>query len=85
MAFYVYLLCSLTSLGCAVLLMRAYFKNRTRLLFWSSLCFVGIALNNIILSIDFSLGPNYDFSSIRAIAALVGMAVMMYGLIWDTV
>ena len=85
MAFYVYLLCSITSLGCAIMLMRAYFNNRTRLLFWSSLCFVGIATNNIILSIDFSLGPNYDLSSIRAIAALLGMGVMMYGLIWDTV
>lgn len=85
MAFYVYLLCSITSLGCAILLMRAYFKNRTRLLFWSSLCFIGIALNNILLSIDFSLGPNYDLSSIRAVAALLGMGVMMYGLIWDTV
>lgn len=85
MAFYVYLLCSITSLGCAVMLMRAYFSNRTRLLFWSSFCFIGIALNNILLSIDFSLGPDYDLSSIRAVAALLGMGVMMYGLIWDTV
>ncbi|KYG63211.1 hypothetical protein AZI86_16035 [Bdellovibrio bacteriovorus] len=85
MAFYVYLLCSVTSLGCAVMLMRAYFSSRTRLLFWSSFCFIGIALNNILLSIDFSLGPNYDLSSIRAVAALLGMGVMMYGLIWDTV
>lgn len=85
MAFYVYLLCSITSLGCAVMLMRAYFSNRTRLLFWSSFCFIGIAINNILLSIDFSLGPDYDLSSIRAVAALLGMGVMMYGLIWDTV
>lgn len=85
MAFYVYLLCSITSLGCAVILMRAYFKSRTRLLFWSSLCFVGIAFNNIILSVDFSLGPNYDLSSLRALSAFLGMGVMMYGLIWDTV
>lgn len=85
MAFYVYLLCSFTSLGCAVMLMRAYFRNRTRLLFWSSVCFVGIAINNILLSVDFSLGPEYDLSTIRAFAALIGMGVMMYGLIWDTV
>jgi hypothetical protein len=85
MAFYVYLLCSITSLGCAVMLMRAYFNNRTRLLFWSSLCFVGIAINNILLSIDFSLGPTYDLSTIRAVFAVAGMGVMTYGLIWDTV
>ena len=85
MAFIVYLLCSVTSLGCAVMLMRAYFKNKTRLLFWSSLCFVGIAINNILLSVDFYLGPAYDLSSVRAVSALLGMGVMMYGLIWDTV
>ena len=85
MAFIVYLLCSITALVCAVLLMRAYFKNKTRLLFWSSVCFVGIAVNNILLSVDFSLGPDYDLSPYRSIAALFGMGVMMYGLIWDTV
>ena len=85
MGFAVYLLCSLTSLGCAVVLMRAYFKNRTRLLLWSSLCFVGIAVNNILLSVDFALGPSYDLSTVRAVAGMLGMGVMMYGLIWDTV
>lgn len=85
MGFVVYLLCSFTSLGCAVILMRAYFKNRTRLLLWSSLCFVGIAINNILLSVDYLLGSNYDLSTIRALTALAGMGIMMYGLIWDTV
>ena len=85
MVFIVYLLCSFASLGCAIMLMRAYFKNKSRLLFWSSLCFVGIAINNILLSVDFSLGPTYDLSMIRAVAALFGMMVMTYGLIWDTV
>ena len=65
--------------------MRAYFKNRTRLLLWSSLCFVGIAVNNILLSVDFALGPSYDLSTVRAVAGMLGMGVMMYGLIWDTV
>lgn len=85
MGFAVYLLCSITSLACAVFLMRAYFKNRTRLLLWSSLCFVGIAINNILLSVDYALGPEYDLSTVRALAAVGGMGVMMYGLIWDTV
>ncbi len=33
MAFVVYLLCSIMSLGCAAVLMRAYLKNRSRLAF----------------------------------------------------
>jgi hypothetical protein len=84
-AFPVYLLCSLLSIGCAVALIRAYLGNRTRLLFWSGLCFVGIAINNILLSIDFSLGPSYDLSLYRAIFAFLAMSVLVYGLIWDTV
>ena len=45
----VYLLCALTSLACAVLLLRGYFRTRVRLLLWSGLCFVGLALNNALL------------------------------------
>ncbi|WP_413561574.1 DUF5985 family protein [Bdellovibrio sp. HCB209] len=80
-----YLLCSITSFGCALFLGRAYFRSRTRLLFWSSICFVGVALNNILLSVDFMLGPNYDLSLGRAWIILFGMGAMVYGLIWDTV
>ncbi|KYG70416.1 hypothetical protein AZI85_00215 [Bdellovibrio bacteriovorus] len=85
MAFVVYLLCSVMSTFCAFMLMRAYLSNRTRLLFWSSACFVGIAINNILLSVDFQLGPSYDLSTIRAVIIFVAMASFIYGLIWDTV
>ncbi|WP_295900096.1 DUF5985 family protein [uncultured Bdellovibrio sp.] len=85
MVYFVYMLCSLMSLGVAIVLLRAYRQNRTRLLLWSSICFVGIAINNILLSIDFSLGPNYDLTTVRAFSSLIAMAVLLYGLIWDTV
>jgi hypothetical protein len=85
MAYVVYLLCSIMSFACALMLFRAYWKNRSRLLLWSSVCFAGIALNNIILSIDFSLGPNYDLSTHRAFISMIAMGALMYGLIWDTV
>ena len=45
----VYVLCALTSIACAVLLLRGYFRTRVRLLLWSGLCFVGLALNNALL------------------------------------
>lgn len=83
--FVVYSLCSLTSLGCAGLLMRAYFRNKTRLLFWSSFCFIAFAVNNILLTVDYALGPDYDLSTLRAGSAFIGTGVMVYGLIWDTV
>ena len=85
MAVLVYFLCSITSFGCALFLGRAYFKNKTRLLFWSSICFVCVALNNILLTVDFFLGPSFDLSMFRAWIILGGMMAMVYGLIWDTV
>ena len=41
MATLVYALCALTSLACAVLLLRGYASSRVRLLLWSGLCFCG--------------------------------------------
>jgi hypothetical protein len=84
MAELVYLLCALTSLACAVLLIRSYFKARTGLLLWSSLCFVGLAANNSLLFVDLVLIPrDIDLAIPRAIIALFSMLVLLYGLIWE--
>jgi hypothetical protein len=80
----VYLLCAITSVACAVLLLRGYAAARTRLLLWSALCFVGLAVNNILLFVDkVVLGPEIDLTIFRTASATVGLAVMLYGLIWD--
>jgi len=83
MASLVYLLCAITSLICASLLLRSYLANRTPLLFWSSLCFVGLALNNILLFIDLVIVPTIDLSFYRAVCALIAVLVLVFGLIWD--
>jgi hypothetical protein len=83
MASIVYLLCAITSLICASLLLRSYLANRTPLLFWSSLCFIGLAMNNILLFIDLVIVPTIDLSFYRAICALIGVVVLVFGLIWD--
>lgn len=80
----VYLLCALTSVGCAGLLLLKYRRQRVRLLFWSSLCFVGFALNNIILFIDLVLVPEADLSVVRTIPALAGVALLLWGFVWDS-
>lgn len=85
MAQVVYLMCAITCLFCAGLLIRAYYRNKSPLLLWSMLCFVCLSVNNILLFIDFMAGPAYDLSTIRAAVALLGVGVMLYGLIWDTV
>ncbi len=79
----VYALCALTSLFCAGMLVRAYFARRTKLLLWSSLCFVGLAINSILLVVDFLIGSAADLSLIRTSIALVAMLLLVIGLAWE--
>lgn len=84
MAKAVFLLCALTSLVCAVLLLRGYGRSRSRLLLWSGLCFVGLALNNGLLVIDRLIIPNaVDLSTWRQVPAVAGIALLVFGLVWD--
>ena len=48
MAAAIYLLCMLTSMACAGLLLVAWRRSRYRLLLWSGLCFAGLTLNNLV-------------------------------------
>ena len=84
MAEAVYILCAATSLACAVLLFRGYTRTRAQFLLWSSLCFVGLALNNMLLFADFMVGPSIDLSMPRNFAALAGLTVLVLGFIWDS-
>lgn len=84
MATLVYALCALTSLACAVLLLRGYAATRARLLLWSGLCFAGLAANNVLLLIDKRVVPTLDLSLWRSLPALAGVALLLYGLVWET-
>jgi hypothetical protein len=84
MALAIYLLCAATSLACAILLLRGYTRTSVRLLLWSGLCFVGFFLNNALLVVDVRVIPSQDLSLVRSLPLLVGVAVLLYGLIWDT-
>ena len=84
MASVVYLLCALTAIVCAWLLMQAYFaRGRYRLLLWSGLCFVGLAATNLLLVVDKLMLPAIDLSLARTAVALIAMAVLLYGLVMD--
>jgi hypothetical protein len=78
----VYILCALTSTFCALLLVRSYLQRRVPLLLWSSLCFVGLALNNILLWVDAALGPEPELALARGLIALVGVLSLVIGLAW---
>ena len=83
MAELVYVLCAATSIACAVLLLRGYQRSRTRLLFWSGLCFAGLALNNVVLLIDLVIIPSVDLSLVRSGTALIAMLILLFGLVWE--
>ena len=81
----VYLLCIATSLVCLILLVRSYLRTRTRLLLWSSMCFVFLALNNLLLFIDVVVFPvEVDLLPYRQLTSLIGISVLLYGFIWET-
>jgi hypothetical protein len=83
MAEAVYLLCALTSVLCAALLIRSWMRSRTRLLLWSSACFVGLALNNVLLFVDLIIVPGIDLSLPRTVTALFSLSVLVIALIWE--
>jgi hypothetical protein len=80
MAETVYVLCALTSLGCAALLFRGYLLSRTRLLFWSSICFVGLAANNLLLLLDLVVFPQVDLSLARGVTGVAALLLFVWGL-----
>jgi hypothetical protein len=84
MAAAVYLIGVLTSLVCAVLLLRGYARGRKKLLLWSGLCFAGLSVSNVLIFIDLVLVPEVDLYRYRLATATLAMAVLIYGLIWES-
>jgi hypothetical protein len=80
----IYSLCALTAAVCAYLLLQGYRRGGYRLLLWSGLCFAGLTVNNLLLVCDKLVFPDIDFSVWRNASVLLSMAVLLYGLIWDT-
>jgi hypothetical protein len=81
----VYILCTLTSLACACLLLRGYRRTRARLLLWSGLCFVGLTVNNSLLFVDLVvLSQTMSLLLLRNLTALVSMCLLLFGLIWES-
>jgi len=79
----VYLLCVLTSALCAILLGRSYLRTRMRLLLWSSLCFVLLAANNLVVVIDLAILPTVDLRLLRHALSLGAVLLLLVGFIWD--
>lgn len=78
-----YAVAALTCLSCTALLLRRYTQTRARLLLWSTLCFLGLSVNNILLFVDLVLVPDADLRLYRHLASLTGTLLLLYGFIWE--
>jgi hypothetical protein len=79
----VYSLCFITSAICAALLLRAYVRTKMRLLLWSAVAFVCLAVNNFFVLGDMILFPDFNLLGFRYAAALAAVCVLIYGFIWE--
>ena len=84
MAEVVYVLCVLTSILCAALLLRSYRSTRSRLLLWSMLCFIGLAIHNVLMLLDLVFLPDVDLRLVRSVSGLVAMSLLVTGLVWES-
>lgn len=80
----VYILGVLTSAACAFLLWRGYHRRKKKLLLWSSLCFACFAVSNLLVFVDLVLFPERDLYVYRLAASTVALALLLYGLIWES-
>ena len=84
MAVLIYALCSITALICAVMLLLGSRRTGSRMLFWSGLCFAGLAFTNLVVVVDaLHVFPHENFSSLRLGSALVALMLLLYGLIFE--
>lgn len=79
----VYTLCFLASSACAWLLARSYGRSGARLLLWSCLCFLFLAVNNLALIIDLLVLTDIDLRLFRLLFSLTAVSVLLFGFVWD--
>ena len=79
----VYFLCCLASLVALWLVYRSYRVAPTRFMLWSTLAFVALAVNNVLLFVDVVLLPDISLLPLRHAVALIAAGLLLYGFIWE--
>jgi hypothetical protein len=82
MALVIFILSVITATLCSALLFRAYFRKGVRLLFWAGICFAALSLEAVVLIINEY--TTTDLTIPRLIVPLLGMAALLYGLLWES-
>lgn len=79
-----YVLNFFITLICTVLLVRAWWHVRRRLLLWSGLCFLGLSAANALKFADIFVFAKTDLYTWRLGTGALAFAVLLYGLIWES-
>ena len=74
----------LTTLLCAGFLLRAWQNVRKRLLLWSGLCFLGLAVSNALRIADLRIFLAADLYTYRLSASAIAMCLLLWGLVWES-
>ena len=83
MAFLVYALCALTAAACALLLFLAWRRSRSRMLWWSGVCFLFLTVAYILLVVDYFVLPDRALWPLRHGLSLAAISALLYGLIFE--
>lgn len=82
----VYILCMTASVLCAFMLLRGFYRTRLPLLLWSGICFILLAVANILVCVDLYMTPaDVDLYMLRNVLTFAGAVILLYGLVWETV
>ena len=77
-----YSLCAVIALFSAVMLLRGFRRTGYELLRWSSYCFFGFTVNNVVLFMDRIIFPEADMHVWRLLTALISVSLLVYGLVF---
>jgi len=83
MAELIYGLCTILSLAIAVMLWRQHRRMPTRMIYWTALCFSGLALSNLVLVLDKLVFPDLDLRVLRHSISLLSIGLLLFGLVYE--
>ena len=83
MAELIYGLCTVLSLSIAVMLWRQQRRVPTRMIYWTALCFTGLALSNLLLVLDKLVFPELDLRVLRHSVSLLSIGLLLFGLVYE--
>jgi hypothetical protein len=83
MAELIYGLCTILSLAIAVMLWRQHRRSPSRMIYWTALCFTGLALSNLVLVVDKLVFPDVDLRVLRHSISLLSIGLLLFGLVYE--